>query len=122
MKPNPTRALLLTLTLALAAGCVESSRQDATGKAAIRGVNAIVTAPDVSFKIEERTLQTLTYGAVSERQRYDDLSYQFNFDATIPGRSAPLRLASRSLDVVRDTDYLFALTGTVDNPAIVLWE
>lgn len=122
MTPTLLRALLLIVTLVFSAGCVESSRQDATGKAAIRGINAIVAAPDVSFKIEERTLQTLAYGAVSETARYDDLSYQFNFDATIPGRSSTVRLASRALDVVRDTNYLFALTGTMAAPQIVLWE
>lgn len=114
--------LILLALVCLAAGCVESSREEATGKAALIGVNAIVDAPDVRFKIEERSLGTVAYGEASQVRRFDDLSYKFNFDASIPGEDGERRLASRVLDVTRDTAYLFALDGSVGNAEIVLWE
>ena len=115
--------LLAVLASIAASGCVESSREEATGKAAIRAVNAIVTAPDVAFRIEQRTLGNIGYGSSTQAQRYDDLSYTFNFDVTIPGETNARRLASRFLDVVRDTDYQFVLAGpSVDDAEIILWE
>lgn len=115
------RQMLLALAF-LAAGCVESSREDATGKAALIGVNAIVDAPEVRFKIEERSLGSVAYGEASQVRRFDDLGYIFNFDTSIPGEDNERRLASRFLDVTRDTAYLFAVAGSVDSAEIVLWE
>lgn len=116
------RLLLLTLACLAGSACVESSREDATGKASLRGVNGIVDAPDVAFKIEERSLGTVAYGATTPVRRFDDLTYNFNFDASIPGEEQQRRLATRFLDVILDTAYLFVLSGTVSNAEIVLWE
>ena len=117
-----SRLLVLALTCIAASACVESSRENATGKASLRGVNAIVDAPDVVFKIEERSLGSLEFAAGSPVRRFDDLSYNFNFDAFFPGEDEERRLASRFVDVTRDTAYLFVLAGSVGNPEILLWE
>lgn len=122
MKTTWGRILWLVAAAALAAGCTESQRPTATGKGTIRGVHAMVSAPNVSFLIEERSLETLSYRATSSAQAFDDLTYNFNFDVRLPGSSAPRRLATETLTVVPDTDYVFALTGTLEHPSIVLWE
>jgi hypothetical protein len=118
---------LQTLLALLAAGllfggCAESQRPEATGKGSIRAVHALPTAPDINFLIEERSLGTLSYKGSTNAQPFDDLTYNFNFDARVPGDNAVSRVASRTLDVVAGTDYVFALTGTLTDPAIVLWE
>lgn len=116
------RLLGLALLAVLAAGCTESQRPTASGKGTIRGVHAMVTAPNVAFLIEERSLDTLSYRATTSAQAFDDLTYNFNFDVLLPGSESPRRLATETLTVVPDTDYVFAVTGTLDEPSIVLWE
>ncbi len=115
---------LLTSCLAglLFAGCTETQREEATGEGTIRGIHAIATAPEVNFLIEERSLSTLSYRSITAAQVFDDLVYNFNFDIRFPGDTAPRRLATVSADIQPDTDYVFALTGTVDSPSIVVWE
>lgn len=117
-------AALLTLCLAglLCAGCTETQREEATGEAGIRGIHAIANAPEVSFLIEERSLSTLSYRNITAVEAFDDLVYNFNFDTRFPGDAAARRLATVSADIQPDTDYIFALTGTVASPSIVVWE
>lgn len=114
------------LALALAGiaftGCAESQREEATGEAGIRGIHAMPTAPDVAFLIEERSLGQLPYRGVSAAEVFDDLSYNFNFDTAFPGDSETTRLATVSADIQPDNEYVFALTGTLDAPSVVVWE
>lgn len=112
---------LATFSL-LAVGCAESQRPEATGKANIRGLHAIVDAPEVVFRIEERSLGSINYKGATSVAPFDDLSYQFNFDAALPGDTEQTRIASRSLTVVPDMDYLFVLTGTFTDAEALLWE
>lgn len=116
--------ILLALILAGLAlgGCTESQRPTATGKGAIRAVHAMPSGPDVNFLIEERSLGTLAFRGATSTQQFDDLTYNFNFDVQLPGQSAVQRVATQSLAVVADMDYVFALTGTLDAPSVVLWE
>jgi hypothetical protein len=119
------RALLLIYLLAVAAltGCHgETAFPQATGKGSVRAINAIKTAPDVSFLIEERSAGSLVYGVPSAGAQYDDLSYVFNFEAVLAGNTTRTRVASLPLDVVKDTDYTFVMTGQLANPTITLWE
>src|SRR5690606_30365973 len=53
---------------------------------------------------------------------FDDLSYSFHFDSRTPGQSSLTRIATQSLDVAADMDYVFVLTGTLAAPSILLWE
>lgn len=117
--------ILLAATAVLAAltlGCVESNRPEATGKGNIRGLHAIVDGPEVVFRIEERSLGAINYKSVTSVAPFDDLSYQFNFDAALPGDSQQTRIASRQVTVVPDVDYLFVLTGPFNDADILLWE
>ncbi|HWM28122.1 MAG TPA: DUF4397 domain-containing protein, partial [Woeseiaceae bacterium] len=120
--------IVLRYALALAAaglllgGCAESTRPEATGKGNIRGINSVATGADVTFLIEERSLGGLPYKNATSVQEFDDLTYNFNFDAPVPGQSQLRRIATETVDVVPDTNYDFVLTGTVDAPSIVLWE
>ena len=73
--------VVTTIVVTAASGCAESSRQAATGEGNIRGINSIVTSPDVTFLIEERSLGTVAFKQTSGFIAYDDLSYLFNFAA-----------------------------------------
>lgn len=117
-----SRSLLSLTLLALAAGCSDNPREEATGDARIVGLNTIVESPDVTFLIEERSLGPISYGGTTLATRWDDLSYNFNFDTAVPGEGSARRLATRFLDVTRDRSYLFVLTGTIANPDIVLFD
>ena len=104
------------------AGCAESQRPVATGKGAVRGINAVATAPEMFFQIEERSMGNVNYRGVAGFQEWDDLEYNFNFDILLPGDSEFTRIATQFIDVVADIEYTVALTGTLDNPAIISWE
>lgn len=108
---------------AIIAGCgSESSFPQATGEGIIRTINAIPTSPTVSFLIEERTLDTVTYKSISSPDRWDDLNYTFNFQIVRPVLAEPLRIASQPLDVARDVEHTLVLRGSVDAPTVDIWE
>ena len=113
--------VLATLSL-LVLGCAESQRPEVSGDANIRALHAIVDGPETVFRIEQRSLGAINYKGVTAIDAFDDLTYQFNFDSALPGDTEQTRLASRSLDVVPDMDYLFVLTGSFANSEILLWE
>lgn len=102
-------------------GCVESQRPVPTGKGHVRGVNGIVTAPSVLFRIEERNLGSLDYKISSDGARWDSLSYNFNFDVFVPGELDPVRVITHPLDLAQDTDYVFLLSGSIATPEVLEW-
>jgi hypothetical protein len=112
----------IVVVVTAASGCAETSRPQATGKGEIRGINAIVTAPEVTFRIEERALANLSFKDSSGFNSYDDLPYNFNFDVLLPGDLQQTRLASQFIDVVIDTLYTVVLTGSVADPSTLFWE
>ncbi len=134
MRLSPSRALsrvlsrvlsgvaLFAISGVLLSGCAKTDRQEASGKGVLVAINAIVDAPDVAFRIEERSLGAVAFGNATPVNRYDDLTYIFNYDAPQAGTSEFTRLASRQLKVERDIFYLFALGGSLASPQIFLWE
>jgi hypothetical protein len=115
--------IVATLVFVIAVtGCAESSRQVASGKGNIRGINAIATAPDVNFMIEERRLSALQFKAADSYSPFDDLSYNFSFDVFLPLELNAMRLATQFIDVQADHEYTVVLTGSFANPSIVFWE
>jgi hypothetical protein len=116
--------ILITLAAALLlSGCGGGSNLPvATGKASIRAINGIKTAPDVGFLIEERTLGSASYRQITAISNFDDLSYNFNFDVFYAGDLQTTRVASIAQDIVKDMDYIFVLTGTIADPSILVWE
>ncbi len=100
----------------------DSQLPEATGKASIRAINAIKTAPDVAFRIEERTILEVGYQKSSNLAEYDDLDYTFNFDVRYTGEDSPRRIASQYIDFVADQEYTLLLSGTLANPELTLWE
>ncbi|MBT8086030.1 MAG: DUF4397 domain-containing protein [Woeseia sp.] len=113
---------VVALAIGVVSGCSESDRPEASGKAALLAINGIVDAPDATFLIEERSLGATSFGNATQASRYDDLSYTFNFDIFVPGEASRRRLASQTLDVVRDKAYLFVLGGSIAAPSIYLFE
>jgi hypothetical protein len=118
----PARLLLLAATVLALVGCTESQRPEATGKGTVRGIHAVPTGQDVTFLIEERSLGNISYKNSTGNQEFDDLTYNFNFDARLPGESALTRIATETLTVAPDMDYVFALTGTIAAPSVLVWE
>ena len=121
MKRFATLITLLAALLLSACGG-ESSLPVATGKASIRAINGVKTAPEVGFLIEERTLGSASYRQVTSINRFDDLSYNFNFDTIFAGELELVRVASIFVDIDKDLDYIFVLTGTLADPSILVWE
>ncbi len=117
------RILLAIITLAAVAGCSgETALPEATGDGRIRMINAIPSSPEITFLIEERSLDSVAYKSNSSPQRWDDLTYTFNFEISRPQQTETTRIASRSLDVVREVDYTFVVRGSLDATTVDLWE
>ena len=115
--------LVATLAIVVAvSSCAESSRPIATGDGDIRGINAVGTAPDITFLIEERPLGSMRYKDTSGYSNFDDLTYNFNFDIFLPGELDPTRLATHLLDVQADFLHTVVMSGTIANPSTLSWE
>jgi hypothetical protein len=132
---NFMKQILTALAIAAAltlAGCGGESRfPEATGEGSVRAINAIPTSPEIGFLIEERRIGNIDYKSSSGKSRYDDLEYTFNFEAVIPNSMLPdvdeagsslRRIASRLIDVVRDTSYTLVISGDLLDPTVTLWE
>jgi hypothetical protein len=104
-------------------GCTgESNRPEATGEGRIRAINAIKTSPLISFWIEERRLDTVSYKFATSMSSRDDLEYIFNFETVLAGDLLSTRVASQPLDVILDTEYTFLISGALEAPDITVWE
>lgn len=115
---------LATIIMAslLLAGCAESTRPMATGNGNVRGINAIVTSPELIFLNEEQPIGNVNYRDVAGFKEWDDLTYNFNFDILLPDTEQAERLATQFIDVQADFEYTVVLTGTLANPSILFWE
>jgi len=103
-------------------GCVESTREQATGKGNVRGLNALADSLDVNFLIEERSVDAIRYKEASAFVAFDDLTYVFNFDIAIAGQVGVDRIASVEQKVDLDNEYFFTLAGSVAAPKILVWQ
>ena len=108
--------------LALAACTSESGFPSPSGKGTVRAFNAIKGSPSISFKIEERTIESLLYKGASTGSRWDDFQYTFNFDTLIFGETSLRRIASVPQKVDATRDYTFVLTGALTSPSVTVWE
>jgi hypothetical protein len=100
----------------------ESSTPQASGKGAIRAINAIPTSTDIAVQIEERSIGGVAYKASFPPEFWDDLSYTFNFDTILGTTGGPTRIASVPLDVVADIEYTMVIRGDLRSPTITIWE
>ncbi len=117
------RTLPLVVAAAIVAGCgSESSLPEATGEGVVRMINAMPASPTVSFLIEERTLDTVSYKNISSPERWDDLAYTFNFQIGRPSQLEPTRIASQPLDLAPDVEHTLVLRGSTDAPDVAVWE
>ena len=94
----------------------------ATGDGNVRGINAIVTSPELIFLNEEQPIGNVNYRDVAGFKEWDDLTYNFNFDILLPDTEQAERLATQFIDVQADFEYTVVLTGTLANPSILFWE
>lgn len=114
--------LLVCAALLLAACGGDSNLPTATGKSAFRIINSIPTSPSIALLIEERAIGSAEYKGISAPAEYDDLSYTFNFEAFLAGNTTRTRLGSMLIDVERDMEYTFLLSGQLATPNITLWQ
>lgn len=113
---------LAAIVLFITACTGESNLPTASGDAAFRMINAIPTSPSLAFLIEERAIGSAEYKAASAPATYDNLKYTFNFEAFLAGEITRSRLASMDIDVERDLEYTFLVSGPLATPTITLWE
>lgn len=119
-----------TLTVATAAlfalaACEESQFPEATGKGNLRGINAIITAPDVRFRVEESQLPSGVSSLAFKDTHtfiYDDLSYNLHFETQLGEFQTDTRIATTHVDVVANTTYILALTGSIASPTVLQLE
>ncbi len=117
------RILFLVACLVTLVACGgDSALPNPTGKGNIRMINAAPGSPPVRFLIEERLISQVSYKNSSSPTDYDDFSYTFNFDIIVPGASAVSRVASRTLQVEKDRELIFFLSGDINNPDIAIWD
>jgi len=115
--------LLALATSLLLGACVGDSKlPKATGKASITAINAIQGSPTLNFLIEERSIGTVAYKGTSTSGRYDDLEYDFNFDALFAGDTALTRIATEHIDFIANQNYTLLASGTMAAPVLTVWE
>jgi hypothetical protein len=118
-----TLFILGCLATVVFTGCTgESNRPEATGEGRIRAINAIKTSPIMTFLIEERRIGTVAFKSSSNPVTFDDLEYIFNVETILAGDLLATRVASQPLDVIKDTDYTFLISGALEAPDITVWE
>ncbi len=117
-----SRLCVLIALLALVSGCDSSTREEATGRGEIRGINSLVDSPDLLFLIEEFSLDSVSFKSASGFAEYDDLTYDFSFDYLLPGETDFTRLATLNVGVIADMQHTVVLTGSVANPSFISWE
>jgi len=102
--------------------CSDGSQfPEATGEGGVRAINAIPGSPAITFLIEERALDNVSYKNSSTPALYDDFEYNFNFDINIPTQADPLRIASVPVQVEVDREHVFVLTGDLASPTVTTW-
>jgi len=119
------RFFLLTgcLGALLITACTDGSAfPEPTGKGSIRAINAIGTSPTITFLIEERAIGSMAYKTASSKADFDDFEYTFNFEARLTGDTQDTRIASQTIQVVKDVEYTFVVSGDLVAPTITVWE
>lgn len=122
MKQFIRLAGFFAVLLLLAACSNESQRPLATGKGRVSAINAIATSPPIGVLIEQRAIGSVSYAAALSATRFDDLDYRFNFDVQLSPGASLTRVAHTDLSVVKDTDYVFVISGSLQSPDIRIWE
>jgi hypothetical protein len=113
---------ILVAAVSLGACAGESNLPKAEGEGTLRAINTIPTSPAISFLIQEVAIGIVEYKTASAPAVYDGLNYTFNFEAILAGDVTRTRVASTNLDVVRDKDYTFVISGATAAPDITIWE
>ena len=120
--PVTMRSIVFLILACSLVGCAESQREEATGKGAVRGFNALGDTFEVRFLIEETGLGVIEYKTSSPVARFDDLTYAFNFDISIGGQTEIQRIATVTQQIQADADHFFVLAGSLAVPEILVWE
>ncbi|MEL7296678.1 MAG: DUF4397 domain-containing protein [Pseudomonadota bacterium] len=112
------RLFAALMAVLLVSACTES-QDTPDGRGNVRAVHALSDVSTVAFLIEERGLADPVFQTITPYSTYDALQYDFNFDFISGLTSETERLATTSIDVVRDTNYTLILTGSGASPRII---
>ncbi len=117
-------AIVALILFGLAACSSSNNQEPVTGKGAIRALHAIPNIGSVDFLIEETLLGAVGFKDATGISEFDDLEYAFSFEIDLPGDDAddPTVLSTRTLKVTTEQEYTFVLTGSLDDPQLLLWE
>lgn len=115
------KLVAIMVAAVLIAGCAESTRPAATGKGTIRGISASSTSPGIAMLLEERLHTIANFKGASTVARWDDFEYNVNFDYQFTGELLATRLLTVPFKMEADNDHLFIFTGTIYQPASLLW-
>ena len=115
--------LLACASALLSAACTSDSQlPNPTGKGWIRAINAIPGSPEIGFLIEEFSLGGVSYKGSTAPTDFDDFSYNFGFQIFNPGDDAFTRVATETVKVDADRDYIFLLSGDFNAPTVTVWD
>ncbi|MEM8817391.1 MAG: DUF4397 domain-containing protein, partial [Pseudomonadota bacterium] len=114
------------IIIGLAACSSDSTFPEPNGEGQVRAINAIATAPDIFFLIEERPVGSGVYkqqiNPPVPLDRLDAFDYVFNFETFLAGDTQPSRVASVPLTVADGIEYTFVITGSLASPTISVLE
>ena len=121
---KPVNLALFGLALALAACSGGSQFPEPTGKGTFRAINAISTAPNINFRLEEvsgQRILPMSYREMTASAQFDDFEYNFNFEVRFAGQLQDTRVATKTQKIDANKDYTFVATGSVESPTILTW-
>ena len=110
------------LLIGLVVGACTESQDTPDGRGNVRAVHALSDVGTVAFLIEARGLADPVFQTITPYSTYDALQYDFNFDFISGLTSEIERLATTSIDVVKETNYTLILTGSGATPRIITVE
>lgn len=141
MKRHGALARLLAPLAACAAFGCSSSHHDGNGtaKPLLAAFNASPDMPDTTFLREQEVWSSITYGVATDFRSVDADQYDVNFDALLPGDKTTAcagdvdkdgvkddnectLVATQSINVLNDHEYLVALVGHYGNTSIKVYD
>lgn len=135
------RILAVLAVCAVAAGCDHGNDDggDSGTRPQLAAFNAVADLESATFLREEEVWTSLAYGVGTEYRGVDADQYDVKFDSRLPGDKATTcqgdvdrdgvkdetectRLATQSINVIKDHEYVVALTGRYGAVAVKVYD
>jgi hypothetical protein len=138
-KVSVARILPILLAVAIVGCSHKGSDSNDVVKPTLAGFNAAPDMPDVTFLRVEEVWSSMAYGIGTSVRSVDPDTYNLHFDALLPGDQTTVcqgdvnkdgikdttectRVATKSVNVIDDHEYIAALTGTFSAPAVTVYD